>query len=945
MRSFVFFFLVLLSGQFYTVYAQAVRNPIMFVTVVPNAQDSATQCAAFGSHLATVRNAARGGDLWIRYPDGSLKNLTKLAGYGTEGLQNENSIAVREPSIHWSGKKAIFSMIVGSPTHSADSTIFYWQLYEITGLGKGDTPIITKIPNQPQANNVSPIYGTKDNIIFISDNARLHSKENYPYLDENIGMRTNSGLWSLQTTTGVLTHLDHSPSGDFSPILDSYGRIIFTRWDILQQDQVVTFSGVGARSELTYSNEQSGGTPTKSTFAQEAFPEINPNLTSRSSGGSYYQPPPPAIVVKPGFEPTFLDPRAPNNFFPWAINEDGSSAQTINHIGRHDMHDSIPPTNNSDPNLVPFRASASDRANKNPIVNIFNIKEDPQAPGTYYGVDMSSILTHGGGQIVRMEHAAPTDASNAVTFSYITPRATRSITPDKTSPNPMHLGFFRNPLPTTDSKLIASYTKTYYADPKPANGAIVTKSSYAYRLVTMKSDGSTMIPDILLTSGISKNIVIRDYSATPTSIEYNGILWEVDPVEVVARTAPNTMLSATLDPLEEAVFSEESVDVAVFKKYLRQNNQALIVSRDITLRDKFDKLQPFNLRVSGTDKQSPHSIGRIYDVAELLIYQADYRRSYVENTTGKELPGRRILPTKVHDVMNRQYSQNPSWTTPKSSSVKIEKDGSFAALVPASRALTWQLSDDKGGAVVRERYWVNFAAGEIRACVKCHGENSDASVLAEPNPQNKSEGLRNLLRVWKMDYFPLRVRQSYPLDQSINVTFPLTLEWLPETRATSYEVTVKVQDGLKQRIVFSNVVSAPTTSYVLQQSDIQTNAKQFTWEVRAINDWGKSEIVVPFTFATDGVLDVPSTFDSPQVILSPNPASDYMQLVYTLPSPMPSSIIISDYLGRDVMTIVQANQGDEVRTTIPIEAVQNGIYLVRIVFNGNEYRKRLVISR
>lgn len=65
-----------------------------------------------------MQSVARGGDLWIRYPDGSLKNLTALAGYGStnpDGFQDDNAIAVRDPSVHWGGDKAIFSMVIGAP--------------------------------------------------------------------------------------------------------------------------------------------------------------------------------------------------------------------------------------------------------------------------------------------------------------------------------------------------------------------------------------------------------------------------------------------------------------------------------------------------------------------------------------------------------------------------------------------------------------------------------------------------------------------------------------------------------------------------------------------------------------------------------------------------------------------------------------------------------------
>ena len=50
-------------------------------------------------------------------------------------------------------------------------------------------------------------------------------------------------------------------------------------------------------------------------------------------------------------------------------------------------------------------------------------------------------------------------------------------------------------------------------------------------------------------------------------------------------------------------------------------------------------------------------------------------------------------------------------------------DGSQATIVPANRAMTWQLTDAAGASVVRERYWVTFQPGEVRVCGSCHGVN------------------------------------------------------------------------------------------------------------------------------------------------------------------------------------------------------------------------------
>jgi hypothetical protein len=82
------------------------------------------------------------------------------------------------------------------------------------------------------------------------------------------------------------------------------------------------------------------------------------------------------------------------------------------------------------------------------------------------------------------------------------------------------------------------------------------------------------------------------------------------------------------------------------------------------------------------------------------------------------------------------------------SSVKIASDGSQAAIVPARRALSWQLTDTNGVGVVRERYWLTFAPGEIRTCASCHGINQSSQANAAA-PTNTPLALVQLLKYWK----------------------------------------------------------------------------------------------------------------------------------------------------------------------------------------------------
>jgi hypothetical protein len=105
----------------------APSRDIVFVTQMPIPRDFATANATFGNHTGEV--TVRGfGDLWIRYSDGVLRNLTQAAGMGSDGLQGDAAIAVRDPSVHWSGEKLLVSIVTGAPSKRYEVKSFYWQI-------------------------------------------------------------------------------------------------------------------------------------------------------------------------------------------------------------------------------------------------------------------------------------------------------------------------------------------------------------------------------------------------------------------------------------------------------------------------------------------------------------------------------------------------------------------------------------------------------------------------------------------------------------------------------------------------------------------------------------------------------------------------------------------------------------------------------------------------
>ena len=309
--------------------------PLLFVTQVPLRTDVAARLSAFANHLTGVQQVPRGGDLMLRYPDGSLRALTREAGYGNRGQQGLGAIAVREPAVHPSGTRAVFSMLVGSPT-GAGQPLPRWQMYEVRGLQRGARAVIRKIPGQPAYNNVSPLYGSDDQILFTSDSPRDGAPHLYPALDEYEATPTTTGIWKLDPASGRLRILNHAVSGAFTPILDSAGRVVFTRWDHQQQDQLAQRDRDAARNgvavpfkSMNYAGEAAGARVLAGR--DEAFPE------SRSGSSSPY-----------GQVSAF----ATNFFTLWQMEEDGRNEETVNHIGQHELaFGFLTPTFKDDPAL------------------------------------------------------------------------------------------------------------------------------------------------------------------------------------------------------------------------------------------------------------------------------------------------------------------------------------------------------------------------------------------------------------------------------------------------------------------------------------------------------------------------------------------------------------------------------------------------------------------
>jgi uncharacterized protein (TIGR03437 family) len=682
---------------------QAALPAIMFVTQPPFGADFITVNAVFGNHNPATSKTPRGGDLYIRYSDGSLRNLTQEAGLGVTPGQE---IAVREPSVHWSGAKALVSIVIGGTTKNDYSPV-YWQIYEVTGISQGQAVKFMKLPQPPDYNNVSPIYGTDDRIIFTSDRPRNGSRALYPQLDEYESQPTNTGIWSMNADGTDLKLLDHAVSGDFTPTIASDGRIVFTRWDHLQRDQQSDDGRlVGTYGAFNYASEDSAQ---KTASSLEIFPEPR-----TMPAGSYNHR------------------HTMNFFFPWQINEDGTELETLNHIGRHELAGYFDSSHDGLPEFILPKGRR--------IADLFlQLKEDPTRPGYFYGTRGPEFGTHAAGQIIGLYSAESVVAEN-MQVDYVTDPVTAGATEDGKTPPSNHPGLFRNPTPLSNGSLIAVRSASPWYD-KTTSGAL--SSRYDFHLVRLQPGNPySSVAERIIPQGIVKTISYFDNSPYQT-VTYSGPLWELDPVEVRARPRP-VRHTNPLPEIEKQILSAElggQDGVDKLKAFLEARNLALVVSRNVTRRA--DKQQDFNLKIFGSSTQTAQAGATPVEVAWMQFFQGDQIRAYDKYFRSG---GRRPIAQLMHDGLLPTVANAPA------SSVQLGADGSMAAIVPARRALTWQMTKPNGEPVVRERYWVTFAPGEMRSCANCHGVTPNDVVLKQPAPTNPPQALRDLARWLKATY-------------------------------------------------------------------------------------------------------------------------------------------------------------------------------------------------
>ncbi|TGK28966.1 hypothetical protein EHQ12_15360 [Leptospira gomenensis] len=750
------------------------NTPILFVTQVPvPGKDFRTVAMTFANHTTGMTDVPRGGNLMIRFPGGRIRNLTGEAGFGSSDVfQGEKSIAVRDPNVHWSGKKALFSMLIGGSKARFDNatpSASRWQIYEVEGLGEADTAVVRKIPGQPASfNNIYPVYGTGSRIHFISDRPPAGAEALYPALDEYELTPTNTGVWSIdpQTVGGDLKHLHHTPSGAFDLRLDRSGRLIFTVWEHAQQD---IFANSDLAAFLSY--RQTNGTGIG--FDPNSLPAKSRNFFNESAGSgselvldSYYNFAGDTVRDLYNGEPFYPPQERPDqwtagplhyerslvkHFITWEMNEDGTEVLTINHLGAHELHYYQPRMIVNDPAITDRTIEVS-QANADPNLGeviskpfeqMMQSSEDPNEPGCYFFTNAHHFDSYGAGQIGRF-CAEPGKSANRIYAEHVTHPSTRNP-PSDFFPPAGHTGLFRNPVALGSGVLLASHS--------PPVNTLTDRPQF--QIKELERFGEYHVPVVNLTESIPCNV---RYFTPDEERSYSGPCWQLSPVEVVPREIPTPRV-ASLPDIERNVFQNQGISVPFFQDYLKQRNLAMFVVRNVTKRDAADRQQPFNLRVFGTANAStapdydPAQGHKLYDLQNFQVFMAELRRG----ADGRN--GRRVLPTQLSRLSNATLrasllNENGNLAgTPllNDNGFRIFPDGSIVGIVPADRAISWEaLGPVAQGShpVVKEQVWVSFRPGEIRVCANCHGVNGRDQTGAIGGPVNTPQALVDFLQQW-----------------------------------------------------------------------------------------------------------------------------------------------------------------------------------------------------
>ena len=199
-----------------------------------------------------------GGDLYIKSRsslNAPEKNITRSI---TNGLGD-----VKDVNVSYDGKKLVFSLLKEDPTPNDDTDNPKWDIY-IYDLEMDSVERV--IPSNfiaDEGEDVSPAFLPDGRIVFSS--TRM-SKSRSILLDENLGKPQFSPLTEDESTKALVLHvmdadgdniqqISFNQSHDLDPTVLSDGRILFSRWDRMRNNNAISLFTIlpdGSKLEAYY---------------------------------------------------------------------------------------------------------------------------------------------------------------------------------------------------------------------------------------------------------------------------------------------------------------------------------------------------------------------------------------------------------------------------------------------------------------------------------------------------------------------------------------------------------------------------------------------------------------------------------------------------------------------------------------------------------------------
>ncbi|HNI46139.1 MAG TPA: T9SS type A sorting domain-containing protein, partial [Chitinophagales bacterium] len=170
------------------------------------------------------------------------------------------------------------------------------------------------------------------------------------------------------------------------------------------------------------------------------------------------------------------------------------------------------------------------------------------------------------------------------------------------------------------------------------------------------------------------------------------------------------------------------------------------------------------------------------------------------------------------------------------------------------------------------------------------------------------------------------------------------LNWAAVSGATSY--TVKIR-----RVGFTTWSTYNVTTNYKQLGNVLTACKSYEWKVMATCPSGASAYSALRTFSTTGCGISGKSEDNlneataiiPTLALQPNPANEWVQILFEGIAQTESTISVYDIAGKLVYSTQYSNKDGENTTTISVDNLPSGCYFVEVVNSNGRVSEKLVV--